>query len=54
MTNGDLIRKERGIDFDDVDVAGLLCIEQPECNKCKYLQEWHCMVMEYVKQEVTE
>ena len=55
MTNGDKIRKERGIDLDDVDIAGLICLEQPECKKCKYYtQDWHCMVMEYVKQEVEE
>lgn len=49
MTRADQIRQ-----MDDNELADWICSIQPDCDKCKFLQNGHCMVIEYVQQEVTE
>jgi hypothetical protein len=49
MTRADQIREK-----DDVQLADWICSVQPDCDKCKFLQCGHCMVAEYVKEEVNE
>ena len=49
MTRADQIRAK-----DDVDLAGWICEIQPDCDKCKFLQNGHCMVVEYVQEEVDD
>ena len=54
MTNGDKIRSDRRLELDDVDLAGLVCTEQPDCDKCQYLQNGHCMVMDWIQEDVND
>ena len=49
MTRADQIREK-----DDVQLADWICSVQPDCDKCKFLQNGHCMVVEYVQEEVED
>ena len=49
MTRAEQIRQ-----MDDKELADWICKIQPNCEMCKMLQGGHCMVAEYVKEEVNE